>query len=122
MTCLGTAVLVVDDEAIILIGICDELTDLGFTVYEACNARAAIDQLLLHPEIQILFTDIDMPGDMDGLRLAKLVRGRWPPVKIIITSGKHCFTHKDLPIVGRFISKPYDPVSVVSAIHEMLAA
>ena len=112
----------VEDEAIILIGICDELSALGFQVYEASNARAAIDQLLLHPNIEVLFTDIDMPGDMDGLLLAKLVRGRWPPIKIIITSGMHCFTKEELPVVGRFLPKPYAPSSVVSAIHELLAA
>ncbi|MBU1314786.1 MAG: response regulator [Alphaproteobacteria bacterium] len=120
MSGFGTPVLVVEDEAIILIGICDELTALGFQVYEASNARAAIDQLLLHPDIKVLFTDIDMPGDMDGLLLAKLVRGRWPP--IIITSGKRYFTNGELPVIGRFIPKPYDPLSVVSAIREMLAA
>ncbi|WP_081852096.1 response regulator [Pseudorhizobium marinum] len=118
----GTPVLVVEDEAIILINISDELTALGFHVYEASNARAAMDQLLLHPDIKVLFTDIDMPGDMDGLLLAKIVRGRWPPIKIIITSGKHCFTSGELPMVGRFIPKPYDPSSVVSAIDELLAA
>ena len=117
-----TAVLVVEDEPLILIAICDELSDLGLRVFEASNARLAIEQLVLHPEIEVLFTDIDMPGDLDGLALAKLVRGRWPPIKIIITSGKHLFTRDDLPVVGRFIPKPYDPGSVASAIHEMMAA
>jgi CheY-like chemotaxis protein len=118
----GTAVLVVEDEPLILIAICDELADLGLRVFEACNARLAIEQLVLHPEIEVLFTDIDMPGDLDGLALAKLVRGRWPPIKIIITSGKHLFNRDDLPVIGRFIPKPYDPGSVASAIHEMMAA
>ncbi|RFZ82572.1 response regulator [Shinella sp. WSJ-2] len=116
-----TAVLVVEDEALILIGISDDLTDLNFRVFEACNAQQAIEQLMLHPEIEVMFTDIDMPGDMDGLRLAKLVRGRWPPIKIIITSGKHKLTRDDLPVVATFIPKPYDPASVAGAIHEVMA-
>lgn len=117
-----TAVLVVEDEALILIDICNELADLGFRVFQASNARQAIEELMLHPDIQVMFTDIDMPGDIDGLRLAKLVRGRWPPIKIIITSGKHRLTKDDLPVVGTFISKPYYPASVASAIHEIMAA
>lgn len=116
------SVLVVEDDALILIGICDELVAYGFRVFEASNARMAIEQLQLHPEIEVLFTDIDMPGDMDGLLLAKLVRGRWPPIKIIITSGMHSFTKDDLPVVGRFIPKPYDPLFIASAIHEVMAA
>jgi CheY-like chemotaxis protein len=118
----GTAVLVVEDEALILIDICDGLADLGFRVFQASNARQAVEQLMLHPDIQVMFTDIDMPGDIDGLRLAKLVRGQWPPIKIIITSGKHRLAKDDLPIVGTFIPKPYDPASVASAIHEVMAA
>lgn len=96
--------------------------NLGFRVFQASNARQAVEQLALHPDIQVMFTDIDMPGDMDGLCLAKLVRGRWPPIKIIITSGEHRLTKDDLPIVGTFIPKPYDPAAVASAIHEVIAA
>jgi CheY-like chemotaxis protein len=113
---------VVEDEALILIGICDELCDLGFQVFEASNAQCAIEMILLHPEIDVLFTDIDMPGDMDGLRLAVEVRGRWPPIKIIITSGKRQLAAEELPVAGRFIAKPYDPTSVASTINEIMAA
>lgn len=118
----GTAVLVVEDDALIRFDICDKLLGFGFRVFEAGNARMAIEQLLRHPEIEVLFTDIDMPGDMDGLLLAKLVRARWPPIKIIITSGMHSFTRDELPVVGRFVPKPYDPMSIASAIHEVMAA
>ena len=69
-----------------------------------------------------MFTDIDMPGSMDGLKLAKAVRGRWPPVKIIIASGQRDLTDELLPIEGKFFSKPYDHGRVVSAIKEMLVA
>ncbi|MFN7025370.1 MAG: response regulator [Pseudorhizobium sp.] len=122
MSSSGTSVLVVEDEALVLIGICDELTEVGFQVLEANNAQSAIEMILLHPEIEVLFTDIDMPGDMDGLRLAKHVRGRWPPIKIIITSGKHQLTGKELPVAGQFIAKPYDPTSVASTINSVMAA
>src|SRR5690606_14869016 len=84
----SVSVLVVEDEALLLFAIGDDLRDLGCTVYEASNADQAIRRLEQHPDIAILFTDIDMPGSMDGLRLSAAVRDRWPPVKIIVTSGK----------------------------------
>lgn len=114
------AVLVVEDEVIIRLFISDELAELGFEVFEASNAREAIEVLNQHPEIHVLFTDIDMPGDVDGLQLAQLVRTRWPPIKIIVTSGKHSYAHADLPVEGRFIPKPYEPSFVVAAIHEVM--
>lgn len=113
------AVLVVEDEALIRFSITDELTRLGFDVLEAPDARTAVELLARHPNIQVLFTDINMPGDMDGLHLAALVRNRWPSIKIIVTSGKSHLDPDDLPVEGRFIDKPYNPVSVVAAISDL---
>ena len=81
-------IVVVEDEALLLFSIADDLRDAGFSVLEASNADEAIALLESHPEIRLLFTDIDMPGSMDGLKLSAAVRDRWPPVKIIVTSGK----------------------------------
>jgi CheY-like chemotaxis protein len=114
------AVLVVEDEPLIRLNICDELSDLGFDVFEASDAGSAIEQLVANPHIEVLFTDIDMPGDVDGLRLAALVRNRWPPIKIIVTSGKHHY-EKELPIDGSFIAKPYDSVFVAATIRNVMA-
>lgn len=116
----GIGVLVVEDEALIRLYISEELAELGFEVFEAANAREAVEVLKQHPEIHVLFTDIDMPGDVDGLQLAQLVRTRWPPIKIIVTSGKHFFDHAELPVDGRFIAKPYEPAFVVATIRDIM--
>jgi DNA-binding NtrC family response regulator len=72
--------------------------------------------------MQALFTDIDMPGSMDGLKLAAAVRNRWPPIKIIVTSGHQSIREENLPFDGRFFSKPYDPEKIIGTIREMVAA
>ena len=80
-------ILVVEDEGLVRMAAADDLVEAGFKVIEAANADQAIQMLEAHPEITILFTDIDMPGSMDGPKLAAAVRDRWPPLKIIVTSG-----------------------------------
>jgi len=114
------AVLVVEDEALILMGIANQLEAAGFTVYEATNADAAINILAAHLDIRLMFTDVDMPGSMNGLKLAAAVRDRWPPVKIIVTSGGRIIEITDMPDGSKFFSKPYDHTAVLSSIHEML--
>ena len=76
----SAAVLIVEDEPLIRMGAVCQIEDAGFEVYEAASADAAIALLELHKEIRLIFTDVDMPGSMDGLKLAHYVRGRWPPV------------------------------------------
>ncbi len=78
----GITVLIVEDEALVRMDIALLLEDDGFHVLEASNADDAISLLDAHPEVRLMFTDIDMPGSMDGLKLAAAVRDRWPPVKI----------------------------------------
>ncbi|QND46599.1 response regulator (plasmid) [Rhizobium lusitanum] len=116
------AVLIVEDEPLMRMDIAGALEDGGFLVFEAANADDAIIILVEHTEIQALFTDIDMPGSMDGLKLAAAVRKRWPPIKIIVTSGHQHIREENLPIDGRFFSKPYDPEKIISTIREMVAA
>lgn len=81
-------VLVVEDEGLIRDLVAEDLQEAGFTVVVAKNADHAIAILEVRRDIHLLFTDIDMPGSMDGLKLAAAVRDRWPPVHIIITTGK----------------------------------
>lgn len=82
-------VIVVEDEPLLHLAIGADLEDEGFTVHKASGAAEAIGIIESHPEIALLFTDIDMPGTMDGLLLAAFVQDRWPPIKIIVTSW-HC--------------------------------
>jgi two-component system, response regulator PdtaR len=116
------AVLVVEDEFLIRMDIADSLETAGFIVYEAANAREAIDMLDRHPHIQAMFTDVDMPGGMDGVRLAALARDRWPPLKIIITSGYRKMSSDDMPSECRFFDKPYSLDRVITTIREMTVA
>jgi two-component system, response regulator PdtaR len=114
-------VLVVEDEALILVLIAEELRDAGFSVLEAPNAAEALRLLEAHASIRLIFTDIDMPGSMDGLRLCALVRERWPPVRIIVTSGKRVLDPIALPSGSEFVLKPYAPNGVVETVRSMLA-
>jgi CheY-like chemotaxis protein len=118
---LRVAVLIVEDESLIRIGIVSSLEDAGFLIYEAGNGGEAIRMLEDHSEIRLAFTDINMPGSMDGLKLAHYARGRWPPVKIIVTSGQSGVLSKDLPAGAIFIGKPYHSEHVTHKVREMLA-
>lgn len=113
------AVLVVEDEAIIRMSIVEELEDAGFEVFEASNAAQAIEVLIANSRIGVMFTDVDMPGGVDGLKLAASVRDRWPPIKIIVTSGHRRIDVDALPVEARFMAKPYDPNAVIRSIREM---
>lgn len=116
------AVLIVEDEPLIRMGAVYLIEDAGFAVYEAASADAAIALLELHKEIRLIFTDVDMPGSMDGLKLAHYVRGRWPPVKIIVTSGHVKVAEESLPAGALFLPKPYDPAEITHKVREMIAA
>ena len=112
------AVLVVEDDPLLLIDAIDLVEDSGFTAYSARNADEAIERMETHPDIRVLFTDVDMPGTMDGLKLARAVRDRWPPVTIMVTSGLRDVSETDMPEHGQFFAKPYPPTTVVHALNE----
>jgi CheY-like chemotaxis protein len=114
-------VLVVEDVALVRMDIADSLGQDGFVVSEASNADEAILLLEHDPDIRILFTDIDMPGSMDGLKLAAFVRNRWPPVKIVVTSGHMLVDVTDLPDGSMFLSKPYQSEAIASLLREIAA-
>jgi len=65
-----------------------------------------------------VFTNIDMPGTMDGLKLAHAIRTRWPPIELIVTSGHFNRTDADMPERGRFFPKPYRDLDIVAALHQ----
>ncbi|HEU0045277.1 response regulator [Sphingomonas sp.] len=103
----GGVVLVVDDEPLIRMNAADMLADAGWIAIEAANAAEALVQLAAHPEVTVLFTDINMPGEMDGLDLARRVHDLRPDVHLIITSGKMRPRRDELPGGGEFLGKPY---------------
>lgn len=117
----GPAVLVVEDEMLVRMSIVDHLEHSGFTVFEAANADDAVIVLGDNAHIRLIFTDVDMPGSMDGLKLAALVRDRWPPVHIVVTSGHRSVAAGDLPTGAQFFPKPYNPERLVESFNALIA-
>ncbi len=115
-----TVIMVVEDEAIIRMEAVQMLEDAGFWVVEAGNAHDAISILESRNDIRAIFTDINMPGTMDGMRLARTARDRWPPIHLIVTSGLVSPNDDDLPPGGKFIPKPYDLRHVIKTIRALL--
>jgi CheY-like chemotaxis protein len=115
-------VLVVEDEFLVRLNTVLMIEDAGFDVLEAVDADQAIEILEVRPDIHVIFTDIQLPGSMDGLKLAHAVRGRWPPIKIIATSGRVNLRTDDLPEGGRFLPKPYGPDEIVGTLRELVGA
>ena len=84
---MARVILIVEDEFLLRLDSAETIENAGFEVIQAANADEAIAILTARPDIHVVFTDIQMPGSMDGLKLARFVRDRWPPIKIIATSG-----------------------------------
>lgn len=113
-------ILIVEDDALIRMAGVDLLERAGFEVVDANSADEAIAILERAPEVELLFTDIDMPGSMNGLELAELVHRRWPNVRLLITSGQTIIQDEDVPDDGRFVPKPYSSITIVNQITELL--
>jgi CheY-like chemotaxis protein len=114
------AILVVEDEPVVRMIAVEVLSDLGSPLYEAGDAAEALCVLHEHPEIELLFTDINMPGALDGLRLAHRVREARPDMKVVVTSGKHRLDASDLPERGVFLSKPYRANELLGTVRDQL--
>jgi CheY-like chemotaxis protein len=112
-------VLIVEDDLLIRLHAAEIIEAAGFDVVEASNADEAIAVLEVRPDIAVLFTDIQMPGSMDGLKLAAAVKGRWPPIRIVATSGLVNVRPDDLPEGGRFLPKPYNPTQLMATLQEL---
>lgn len=112
-------VLVVEDEPLLLMMAAALVEDAGFEAIQASDADEAIRLLETIPDIRILFTDIDMPGSMDGLKLAAAVRNRWPPIEIIVVSGMTRPPASSLPDRGVFFAKPIDAQAVTRTLVAM---
>lgn len=115
-------VLIVEDEPLLRMMAADIVEDAGCMAIEASNADEAIVLLESRSDIRIVFTDIDMPGSMDGMRLAACIRDRWPPIDIILTSGQGRPRTEDLPARSVFFPKPYRHAQVAEAMKRMAHA
>ncbi len=113
------AVLIVEDEPLIRMDAVDMIREAGFRTYEAASADQAIALMDKHLDIGILFTDIDMPGTMDGVKLAAYVRDRRPPVVIIIASGAVGLDRATFPDGASFFPKPYTARQITASLHEI---
>ena len=113
-------VLVVEDEIVLRMKAVDIVEDAGFTPVEAANADQAIAILESRSDISLLFTDIQMPGTMDGLKLAHAVHLRWPAIKIILVSGQVAVTDADKPAESRFFGKPLEMKLMISELQTMV--
>jgi CheY-like chemotaxis protein len=118
---MKSVVLIVEDDALVRMDVAETIQRAGYDVIEAANADEAIALLESRSDISVVFTDIEMPGSMDGLKLAHAVRKRWPPVKLIATSGHYHINDSDLPSGGRFLAKPYAPEQIARTLGEVLA-
>jgi CheY-like chemotaxis protein len=110
-------VLVVEDEFFSRMHAADLVEAAGYRPIEVSNAYEAIAILEARKDILIVFTDIDMPGSTDGLKLARAIRDRWPPIELILTSGHFDVPEGDIPERGLFFSKPYRDNEIVSALR-----
>lgn len=112
-------VLVVEDEPLIRLGLASVIEDAGYEVAEAANASEAI-RVLERDRVELVLTDVDMPGGMDGIRLAHYVRDHWPPVQLIVISGKVGVRPGELPPGARFVSKPYQEPQLLGLVQAMI--
>ena len=115
------AVLVVEDDAILRLHALDLVEEAGFTAIEAKNADEAIAILEKRSDIILLFTDVNMPGSMDGVKLAHAVRNRWPPIKIVVVSGQVQLDTNDLPSQARFFGKPFEAEKMIAELRELIS-
>jgi CheY-like chemotaxis protein len=117
---LRPVILVVEDEMLLRMRAVDMVEDAGYLPVEAVDADEALAILQSRSDIALLFTDIQMPGSLNGLQLAVVVHERWPRIKIILASGQLKLTRSDIPENSRFFGKPLDSADMIAEIRELL--
>jgi len=110
-------VLLVEDEPLVRMVASESLEDAGYEVIEARDAEEALALMAGRRDVGVLFTDVNMPGSMDGLGLAELIHARWPDVHLVVTSGRPL--DRKVPDVGTFLPKPYTPDEMTRAIRRI---
>jgi CheY-like chemotaxis protein len=118
----STTVLVVEDEVLIREDVIDVLEREGFGVLRAADVQEALTVLARRKDVDAVFTDIQMPGRLDGVDLARHLADERPDIAVLVTSGRSYSAPHDLPAAARFIPKPYMPGSVVRILREMLSS
>jgi two-component system, response regulator PdtaR len=121
MTRCEGVVLVVEDHPLVRMGVLELMIEAGFETLEASSASEAIQILEARPEIHLVLTDAETPGTMDGIELAHYIRNRWPPIRLIVVSGKRPIASEELPAETRFFHKPYREASIVEAVISILS-
>ncbi|WP_249781075.1 response regulator [Bradyrhizobium sp. dw_78] len=117
---IPAVVLVVEDEALLRMCAVDMVEDAGYTSVEAVDADQAIAILESRSDIALMFTDIQMAGSMNGLKLAHAVHERWPPIKIILVSGQLKLANTDIPAGSRYFGKPLDAKVMIAQMQNMI--
>ena len=112
-------VLVVEDEELLRLYVDGFLEDEGFEVIDAVDADAALNIMTRRPDVRVLFTDIQLPGAIDGIELARLVHEHWPHVLLLITSGNQRPSTAEIADHGHFLPKPYRSDEVIREIHDL---
>ena len=115
-------VLVVEDEGIVRMTMVDFLEDAGFDVIEAATGEEGLRELDRNPGISALLTDIEMPGTVDGIRLARITHQMHPDAAVLVMSGRVRPPRSDLPPGARFFAKPYVHDEVIGALHDMMSS
>jgi CheY-like chemotaxis protein len=113
-------VLVVEDEMLLRMRAVDMVEDAGYTPIEAVDADHAVAILESRSDVALLLSDIQMPGSMDGLRLAHAVHDRWPGIKIILVSGQLKLAGLDIPANSRFFGKPLEAKLMIAQMQCMI--
>lgn len=115
------AVLVIEHQPLLRITAVDFVEEAGFEALEACGADEAVRILERRGDVRVVFSDLDGAGGAEGLKLAHAIRDRWPPVGLIVTSGRPRPALDRLPARGLFFAKPYRRREVAEALRRMAA-
>jgi DNA-binding NtrC family response regulator len=118
--CRPATVLIVEDEAFIRMLGAEILEEAGFKVVEANDADEALGILREHDDVRLVFSDVDMPGSMDGLGLTKFVHERWPTIRLLLTSGRQHLEEEVIPDDGKFVSKPWSADALIAKVRQAM--
>jgi CheY-like chemotaxis protein len=113
-------ILVVEDEMLLRMRAVDMVEDAGYTSVEAVDADEAVAILESRSDIVLIMTDVQMPGSMDGLKLAHTVHERWPPIRIILVSGQLKLSTTEIPADSRFFGKPLEAAEMIAQMQKMI--
>jgi DNA-binding NtrC family response regulator len=116
----ATTVLIVEDDGLQRLFLIDMLEEQGYSVLQAANALDALRLLERHPDVRLVFTDIRLTDEIDGLDLLRVVHMRWPHMSLMTTSGRQHPHYAELPSQARFISKPVQEREMLQQMDELL--